>query len=151
MGANNICRKVVDSNAMIAHLFKDGMDSPGLDKVLSILQRHINRLVDDALVVAPWIVRPIFGQKTDEMKKDVVEVIIKLAPQFTDKVEQFVDKKMQVEETLARRLSRLSPPEFEHIVHPIFEADEWILLVGGPFLELLSAFSRLGHCSTSTD
>ena len=44
---------------------------------------------------------------------------------------------MNVQETLTWRLSRISPPEFESIIHPIFQDDEWILLVVGGFLGVI--------------
>ena len=43
----------------------------------------------------------------------------------------YTDSVMQLDDILISRLKRLTPVEFERILHPIFEEDEIILIVSG--------------------
>lgn len=44
------------------------------------------------------------------------------------------DRMADVELTNARRMAKMSSPEFERLLHPIFEEDEWILILLGGVL-----------------
>merc|ERR1719440_1877761 len=130
--ASAICRKVIDARAMLNYMVKHSDTSDGLEQVLEIYKRHINNSVDKTIGrLGGWC--PSFVQgEIDRLKEDVVNYSIELLPNHTSKIERYMDETMNVQATLSWRLARVTPPEFEDIIHPIFQADEWILLfVGG--------------------
>jgi uncharacterized membrane protein YheB (UPF0754 family) len=48
------------------------------------------------------------------------------------KIEQYMNKKFNLAQTMSYRLSRLPPDLFEGMLHPVFQEDEWmVLLLGG--------------------
>jgi uncharacterized membrane protein YheB (UPF0754 family) len=127
-----ICEKVVDSKAIFQYIVSS---SPaGVDKLLDIYQRHLDGAVQKSLGQASSAVPTFVGQGIEDLKADIIDISLELLPQHTEAIERYMDSTMKVQETLSWRLARLQPPDFERIVHPIFEADEWMLMLVGAFL-----------------
>lgn len=48
----------------------------------------------------------------------------------------YIDEALDVENTIAERLGRLSPAEFYELLHPVVAEDEWKLVAVGAALGL---------------
>merc|ERR1712100_283288 len=96
----------------------------------------------------------VFGDVCSEVLKKIITtrwpaLWAALPPQvqqeLTKEIERYMDEVMKIKDALSWRLQRIAPTKFEDIVHPIFKADEWILLAVGGFLGivigLLQAFA----------
>ena len=47
-------------------------------------------------------------------------------------VYKLTDESLQLKQTMVQEMGRLSSAEFERVLHPVFEEDEWtLILVGG--------------------
>ena len=137
--AELICKNVVDSRAMLNYMLRSP-NSTGVDKVLGIYRNHVNRAVDKSMGIAKnvaMVAPTMLGTHIDEMKQDVIDFSLELLPQHSQAIEEYMDSAMKVQETLTWRLTRISPDEFESIVHPIFQDDEWILLLVGGILGVI--------------
>ncbi len=51
-------------------------------------------------------------------------------------VHKYVNERLDIQETLAKRLKKLSPTEFEDLLHPVFQEDEITLIATGGVLGL---------------
>jgi hypothetical protein len=131
-----ICSKVIDFRAMLAYALQT-TDS-GFDDVLEIYEKHIHTAVDKSIGVCRHVL-PLFTGKDalGGIKADVVEASLDVIPMYSQEIEQYFDRTMDIRSTLSWRLSRLTPPEFEDIIHPIFQEDEWILLLVGAVLGVI--------------
>ena len=67
-----------------------------------------------------------------------VEGIAKIAadPVEYSEIHSYVNERLDVRNTLARRLKTLSPTEFEDLLHPVFQEDEITLIATGGVLGL---------------
>jgi len=131
--AKLVCSQIIDAKAMMEYMLISG-SSAGIDKVLEIYQTHIDRTIDQTVGMARSSIPMFVGAGIDDVKKDVIDISLEILPQHATEIEKYIDEVMCVEETLSLRLSRVPPEEFEQIMHPIFQDDEWILLVVGGFL-----------------
>jgi len=131
--AKLVCSQIIDAKAMMEYMLISG-SSAGIDKVLQIYQTHIDRTIDQTVGMARSSIPMFVGAGIDDVKKDVIDISLEILPQHATEIEKYIDEVMCVEETLSLRLSRVPPEEFEQIMHPIFQDDEWILLVVGGFL-----------------
>jgi len=129
-----ICEKVIDARAMLDYMLKNSSNSGSLDKLLAIYQQTINNTVDQSIGRLASVCPRMVAQEIEHLKQDVVDHSLELLPQYTKDIERYMDEKMNVRQTLSWRLARVTPPEFEDIIHPIFQQDEWILLCVGGFL-----------------
>ena len=55
-------------------------------------------------------------------------------PEEHEHIHKYVKQQLDIEDTLSRRLKRLSPGNFENLLHPVFQEDEIILIVVGGVL-----------------
>jgi uncharacterized membrane protein YheB (UPF0754 family) len=144
--AELICEKVIDARAMFKYIIQSP-SSNGIDKVLEIYERNIKNTVDNSWNKVSNMAPSFVSVEVDRMKKDVVDITLEILPQHTQDIEKYLDKTMEIKKTLSWRLSHITPAEFEDIIHPIFQEDEWILLfVGGVLgvvIGLLQAFALI--------
>jgi len=61
-------------------------------------------------------------------------------PKKHEEIHAYMRKQLDIEETLSKRLKKLSPKNFENLLHPVFQEDENILIVVGG---VLGAFAGL--------
>jgi uncharacterized membrane protein YheB (UPF0754 family) len=137
--ASAICEKVIDSQAMLDYMFRSSPEGSmgGVDKVLEIYTRHINNSLDTTVGRLQSMMPYGVSKEVKSLKQDVIDFSLELLPQHTKKIEKYMDEVMKVKETLSWRLAHITPPEFEDIIHPIFKADEWILLAVGGVLGVI--------------
>jgi uncharacterized membrane protein YheB (UPF0754 family) len=67
-------------------------------------------------------------------------------PEQYKHIHSYVSESLDIEDTLSSRLKKLSPKNFEDLLHPVFQEDEIILIVTGGVLGALAGLlqTRLG-------
>jgi len=55
-------------------------------------------------------------------------------PKSLPSVYEMTEQELQLEATMTEQMSRLSSAEFERVLHPVFEEDEWTLILVGTAL-----------------
>lgn len=141
--AELVCKKVVDARAMLRYVIQTSPS--GAEHMLQMYEKHLSNTVNRSIGTARDVLPTFVGDNIDDLKTDVVNMSLEALPEHLAAVERYMDEVMKVQETLAWRLARLQPPDFERIIHPIFQEDEWLLfLVGGVLgivVGLLQAFA----------
>merc|ERR1719446_511193 len=132
-----ICEKVIDAKAMMDYMFRNPNATESVDQVLGIYRRHIGNSLDQQFWAMSGVAPASVVQQIDQLKEDVIDYALEILPRHTKEIERYMDETMQVKETLSWRLARITPDEFEDIIHPIFEQDEWILLAVGGILGVI--------------
>ncbi len=61
-------------------------------------------------------------------------------PRYASQFTEYADRVFSLEETLRTRLGNLPPEEFEGMLHPVFQEDEWMILLLGGVLGVLVGF-----------
>eukprot|EP01035_Chromulina_nebulosa_P002758 gene2758-3758_t len=56
----------------------------------------------------------------------------------------YTNAKIALETTLLQRMNRLSPAEFEQVLHPVFQEDELTLIIAGGVLGMIAGGIQLG-------
>jgi len=128
-----ICQHLVRAGKMLEYVVKR---KDHLDKVMQIYESHIRDAVDKSLPGSIKALAPrIYGDGTiDNLKKEIIDETLKELPNHSAEIETYMDRAFDLQQTLAFRLSRLHPSRFEGMLHPIFQEDEWMVLLLGAFL-----------------
>ena len=66
------------------------------------------------------------------------ERVLEELPKHVYVLHDYIDKTLDVNPLLESGLKNLSPQEFEQVLHPVFEEEEFILIVAGAFLGALA-------------
>jgi uncharacterized membrane protein YheB (UPF0754 family) len=118
-----------------ANITQAVLAGPLSDRLFDMIQRHVQRLVDEqAGVVKPIVVFAVGTARYLEMKRLVMDKLMERLPRTLKHLEKYAGDAMDVRNTLTTKMRELTPDEFEGILRPIFKQDEWILITVGALL-----------------
>jgi len=121
----------MNAESMIRYL----VSSPGYDQALDIFDKHTSAACDGVLGYAKNLAPIAVGaDRWTNLKKEVTTGLLEELPNHSSHFLKFVDHALQIEDTLAVRLTNLPPDEFEGMLHPAFQEDEWMLILLGGVL-----------------
>mmetsp|Transcript_53335 Transcript_53335/g.117099 ORF Transcript_53335/g.117099 Transcript_53335/m.117099 type:complete len:501 (-) Transcript_53335:63-1565(-) len=136
--AKELARLITDTVVNAERMLEYLVASPGYEKALDIFNKHIASTLDDLAGFARELIPVAMGKdQWTELKKDVVQALLEELPQHSDLFSRFADQVLQIENTLAVRLAKLPPDEFEQMLHPVFQEDEWLLILLGGVLGVI--------------
>ena len=129
-----IAREIVTPRNIIDAAFK----GPLSDRLFLMVHRHVQRVIDEqAGVFKPIVVLAVGSTRYQEMKRVVARRIMDRLSGTMVHVEPYATRAMDIENTLVTRMQDLNEEEFERLLHPVFEQDEWMLIAAGAILGFL--------------
>ena len=76
----------------------------------------------------------IDGQIIDQVTRISAEEVCRELPKHVHVLHEYIDRRLGLQPLLESSLKRLTPHEFERVLHPVFEEEEFILIMAGAFL-----------------
>ncbi len=126
-----IAAEIVTPRAVIDAILR----GPLSDRLFTVVQKQVQRIVDEQSGIAkPFVVFAVGSTKYQEMKRLVTQETIKRMPDTLKHIESYARDAMDLENTMAGKMKELSVEEFEALLHPAFEQDEWMLIAVGAAL-----------------
>ena len=111
------------------------LKGPLSDRLFGMVQKHVQRMVDEQAGLArPFVVFAVGTTKYREMKELVAREMMQRLPDTMKHVEDYAGQAMDLENLLAGKMKQLSPEEYEALLRPAFQQDEWILIAVGAAL-----------------
>lgn len=108
---------------------------PLSDRVLSIIQRTVDEELGRQVGVAkPLVVLAVGSRRYGRMKQKIASRIMSKLPDTMQQIEAYAEDAMDIRNTLTTQMSKLSPEQFERLLRPAFQQDEWILIATGAVL-----------------
>ena len=102
-------------------------------KVFAMVHRRMSQCVDDYVASGRMLLHLTLGQhQFDQVKYELSVHMMGELPGMLAKVKQYTAEVLDVEATLRERMIQMPSADFEQLLHPVFEADEWkLILLGG--------------------
>lgn len=111
------------------------LTGPGANRIHQRVRRQVSAAVDEVAASTRPLVQLVVGPAGyTEVKRDIAERITRVVPATARRAEAYALDALDVEVLLRDRLRALTPAQFERVLHPIFEEDEWILVSVGAAL-----------------
>lgn len=108
---------------------------PLSDRLFSMVQREVQRVIDrQAGLARPFVVLAVGSTRYQETKRLVGDTIIARLPEAMAYVEHYAEDAMDIRNTLVAKMQELPEEEFEKLLRPAFQQDEWILIAVGAAL-----------------
>ncbi|WP_158882193.1 DUF445 domain-containing protein [Amycolatopsis anabasis] len=108
---------------------------PLSDKVLVLIQRQVDdELSKHASVAKPLLVFAVGSKRYQEMKLSISRKIMERLPETMRYIEDYAEDAMDIRNLLVTKMKELEPEEFEGLLRPAFQQDEWILIATGALL-----------------
>ncbi len=126
-----IAREIITPHNVIEAVLR----GPLSDRVLALIQRQLDEELGRRVSVAkPLLVFAVGSRKYQDMKLAISEQIMTRLPETMRYIEDYATDAMDIRNVLVTKMKQLSPHEFERLLRPAFEQDEWILIATGAVL-----------------
>lgn len=117
---------------------------PYADKLVAMIGRHVQDTIDEQTSIAqPVITWSVGAVRYQRMKESAVAALVARMPETLQHVTDYAEEAMGIRETLITRLQALPSMEFERMLRPAFEEDEWILIAVGAALGFAAGWFQL--------
>ena len=114
------------------------LNGPLSDRLFTMVQDHVQQMLEEkAGIAGPIVTFAVGSDEYNEMKRAVTRKTIERLPATLRSVETYAREAMDVRHTLVSKLQQLTAQEFEGILRPAFQQDEWILIAVGAMLGFL--------------
>lgn len=133
-----------------ANVINGILHGPLSDRLAELVQKHVQKVVDAQSGLAkPFVVLAVGSRKYQEMKRTIADRIVERMPETLKHVERYATDAMDIENTLSSKMQELTAEQFEGLLRPAFQQDEWILITVGAVLGFivgeLQVFIMLHH------
>jgi len=143
--STRVCEELVNSARMFEYVKQHTAIQ---DKVMVIFRDHvqdftkraqgsdiISGLISTALRLAGLTPKEFFNAIQEDVISGILEDLNIEENQLT--IQKHMDKQFALRDMLSERLSKLPPDLFEGMLHPVFQEDEWMVLLLGGVLGVL--------------
>jgi uncharacterized membrane protein YheB (UPF0754 family) len=109
------------------------LTGPKADRLITLVQRHIGRVVDRQIGLAkPLVVLTVGSERYRQLKTDAAVRAFEQVGDSMKPAMAYATDALAVEKTIVDAMLALTPVEFEGVLRPAFQQDEWkLILVGG--------------------
>lgn len=118
------------------HIFEFILENNGMDTIANIARDNIKEAVDKTTGATRKMLLELAvgSKKFERIKHQIAEMFVHVLPQSIQGLFQFADESLQIGETLESKLKSLTKEEFEDVLHPVFQEDEFTLIIVGAVL-----------------
>ena len=114
------------------------LSGPLSDRLYDMVNRTIKKTIDSQVGLAkPLVIMTLGGEKYQEVKQSAALKIIERLPETLKNIETYVGNALDIKNTIVSKMQQLTEEEFEGVLRPAFQQDEWILITVGAILGFL--------------
>ncbi|WP_420466364.1 DUF445 domain-containing protein [Panacagrimonas sp.] len=129
-----MAQRVLTPSAIMASV----LSGPLSDRLYTMIQNEVRAAIDEQAGFArPLVVLSVGGDKYLEMKRVVAGKVVERLPEAMRHVEAYAFEALDIENTLKTKMAQLTVDEYEGLLRPAFQQDEWILIAVGAALGFL--------------
>lgn len=138
---SEIIEKKLINSQNITHIILHGSGSAQL---LELIELHVNDAIERYVAVAqPYFALGVGSENYFKMKSLAVKLLFENTDKYLFYAYDYANQALRVGDDLCERMQTLSSEEFEGVLRPAYQADEWKLIVTGAILGLLAGFGQL--------
>jgi uncharacterized membrane protein YheB (UPF0754 family) len=135
---------VADRILTASNIFETIITGPASDQLISLVNEHVKKAVDHTAGYSkPFFVLTQGSHKYIKIKQMVSDRFIEELPRSIKHMFGYAEEALNMEETLRDKMQALTPREFEGFLRPVFQEDEWKLILVGAVLGFFSGVAQL--------
>ena len=134
-----IAEKVITPRGIIQAMIQ----GPLSDRLFLLIQLEVDVLLKEELgVTEPLVIFAAGTANYERVKTLTTEKILNSLPETMMNADEYIAETLDLKNLLAERLRELPPEEFEQVLRPAFQQDEWILIATGALLGIVAGFTQ---------
>ncbi|WP_054056211.1 DUF445 domain-containing protein [Alloactinosynnema sp. L-07] len=108
---------------------------PKSDRLLTMIQRIVQKTVDEqASIAKPFVAIAVGTKRFQEMKHAAADKAMTYLGDTALRAEPYATEALDIGNTIATKMNRLTRIEYEGLLRPAFRQDEWKLIAVGAFI-----------------
>ncbi|GAA6185079.1 MULTISPECIES: DUF445 domain-containing protein [Alteromonadaceae] len=116
----------------------------GSEQLLELIELHVNDAIERYVAIAqPYFALGVGSKQYYRMKALAVQLIFDSSDKYLQYAYEYANDALRVGDDLCARMQLLTPEEFEGVLRPAYQADEWKLIVVGAVLGMIAGFMQL--------
>ena len=113
------------------------LKGPLSDRVFMMIRRQVQQALDRTGFARPLLVVTVGSTRYQDMKREIASMVMHRLPETMTYIEDYARETMDVRNLLIDKMQQLDEAQFEALIRPAFEQDEWILISVGAALGFL--------------
>ena len=136
---------IIESKLMTSkNIMEIAVHGSGSGQLLELIELHVNDAIERYVAVAqPYFAIGVGSDSYYKMKELATERIFSDSEKYLAYAYEYTNRALRIGDDLCTRMQALSPEEFEGVLRPAYEADEWKLIVTGALLGMGAGFMQL--------
>ncbi|MDT0594114.1 DUF445 domain-containing protein [Glaciecola petra] len=116
----------------------------GSEQLLELMELHVNDAIERYIAITqPYFAIGVGSESYYKMKELASRRIFEDSDKYLPYAFEYSNKALRIGDDLCERMRALSPEEFEGVLRPAYEADEWKLILTGALLGMGAGFMQL--------
>ena len=116
----------------------------GSEQLLELIELHVNDAIDRYINVAlPYFTLGVGTENYYQMKHTAAQRIFEDSEKFLQYAHDYANEALSIEADLREKMQSLTPEEFEGVLRPAYQADEWKLIAVGSVLGMVAGIGQL--------
>ena len=125
-------------------LFDAILKGKGSAQLMEILSVHVDKAIDENLnLFQPYTSIHLGPDEYFQMKEKIAEQLFADADKVLSYATEYATEAINLGHELTEKMNALTPEEFEGIIRPAYEADEWKLMLVGALLGMAAGYGQL--------
>jgi uncharacterized membrane protein YheB (UPF0754 family) len=137
--------EIIEAKLMNSEILFDAiLKGKGSDQLMEILSVHVDKTIDEHLsLFQPYTSIHLGPEEYFEMKEKIAEQLFANADKILSYATEYATEAINLGQELTEKMNALTPEEFEGIIRPAYEADEWKLMLVGALLGMAAGYGQL--------
>ena len=126
------------------NILKTALYGSGSGQLLELIELHVNDAIDRYVAFAqPYFTLGVGTETYYKMRDMSSKHIFDNTERYMPYAFDYIKNTLNIADELSARMKKLSPEEFEGVLRPAYEADEWKLILTGSLLGMGAGFLQL--------
>jgi uncharacterized membrane protein YheB (UPF0754 family) len=132
--ADLVARQVITPRNLIEGVLRGPMS----DRLFALIERSLSEELDRQVGSArPLVVLAVGSTGYQQVKDLVADLVLQRLPETAQRLEAYAEDALDIRATVVSKMREMSQDEFEQLLRPAFQQDEWKLIATGAVLGFL--------------
>ncbi len=138
------CHIVTREILTLRQIVESMLDGPRSERTRLVVTRHMKPLVEEAVGPARTLAQVAVGMEGfARIKESVGRKALDVGPEPFQDADFIEDRAEVLEKVIRERMENLPPEEFQDLLRPCFQEDEWKLILTGAVLGMAAGLAQL--------
>ncbi len=126
------------------NITKSVLHGSGSDQLFEIIELHVNDAIERYIAIAqPYFGLGVGSENYFKMKQMAVKRLFEDSDKYMLYANEYASEALNIGDDLCKKMQALTPEEFESVLRPAYQQDEWKLIVIGAILGMGAGFFQL--------